>query len=78
MFKKSDYCWGEILRDGQRVAEITGNYVGFLDFDGIRYWDYREGVAVHQPIEHSVNVLQSDATQRTDGQFLRTRPVDEA
>jgi hypothetical protein len=33
---------GEILKDGKKVCELFGNYMGFLDFDGIRYWDLRE------------------------------------
>lgn len=78
MFKKSDYVYGEIFRDGKRVCEITGNYVGYLDFDGVRYWDYREGEVVHTPIEHSASCIPSDARNRTDGIYLKTRPVEEA
>ena len=29
-------------KDGVVVSEIYGNYMGFVDFDGKRYWDLRE------------------------------------
>ena len=42
MFKKQDYCWGEIKVGGGKVESvIEGNYVGYLNFDGVRYWDFR-------------------------------------
>ena len=25
-----------------RVSEVSGNYLGYLDFDEVRYWDARE------------------------------------
>jgi hypothetical protein len=37
--KSQDFFRGEILKDGKVVSEIRGNYMGFLDFDGERYWD---------------------------------------
>lgn len=78
MFKKQDYLWGEIKRDGKRVCEITGNYVGFVDFDSVRYWDYRELERIHHPVEGAAGHLSSDARSRTDSIFLRTRTVEEA
>ena len=51
MFKKQDYCWGEIKVGGGKVESvIEGNYVGYLNFDGVRYWDFRNK-QVHTPVQ---------------------------
>ena len=76
--KKQDYVWGEIHRDGEKVSEITGNYVGWLNFDDERFWDFREKDKVYFPIEPSPYHLDSDARNRTDGIYLVTRPIEEA
>ena len=79
MFKKQDYVWGEIKKAGKKVCEITGNYVGHLDFDEVRYWDYREKESLNFPIiPLADSYLPSDARNRTDAQFLVSRPVEEA
>ena len=64
-FKKQDYCWGEIHQNGEKVSEIVGNYRGWLDFDGLRYWDHRRkddvifGIAGEAP-----DALPSQASRR--------------
>ena len=79
MFKKQDYVWGEIKQADKKVCEITGNYVGHLDFDEVRYWDYREIESVHYPIcSLAEPYLPSDSRNRTDAQYLISRPVEEA
>ena len=37
-----DYFKGEILHNGVPVNQIYGNYMGYADFDGVRYWDIRQ------------------------------------
>lgn len=59
------------------MCEITGNYVGYLDFGGVRYWDYRDKRA-HTPILDEPNPLPSNSNYRTDAIYLQTRPVEEA
>lgn len=78
IFKKQDFVWGEIHKDGKKVCDILGNYVGFLDFDGVRYWDFRAKDAMHFPIEPAYDFLDSDARNRTDGIYLMTKTVEEA
>lgn len=65
--KKQDYIWGEIYRGTKKVSEITGNYTSHLDFNAVRYWDYREEDIVQYPIVARENFLPSDARNRTDG-----------
>ncbi|MFN9904416.1 MAG: hypothetical protein ACK55Z_37705, partial [bacterium] len=36
-----DYFKGQILKDGKVVSELYGNYMGYIEFDGKRYWDVR-------------------------------------
>jgi hypothetical protein len=40
-WKASDYFSGEIKKDGKRVSKILGSYMGFIEFDKQRYWDYQ-------------------------------------
>ena len=36
-----DYLIGEIQHNGKVVSELKGNYLGWLEFDGVRYFDVR-------------------------------------
>ena len=40
--RPQDFFTGEIICRGQKKADVYGNYLGFIDFDGKRYWDIRE------------------------------------
>ena len=79
--KKYDYFWGEIHKDGYKEVEITGNYMGFCDFDGVRYWDYREKHKIYHPVDYELPAeesLPSQASKRTDGIYKKTKTVEEA
>ena len=79
MFKKQDFVWGEIMKDGKKVCEITGNYTGFLDFDGVRYWDVREKENVFFPLAgEATDSLPSQSSKRTDGRFFISKSIEEA
>lgn len=73
-----DYFKGQILHRDKVVSEIYGNYMGYIDFDGIRYWDARE-MKNFEPVpvpktelsnqkrsDSLPVVLQSDTTLRID------------
>jgi len=71
MFKKQDYVYGEIHQNGKKVSEIFANYNGWMDFDGIRYWDVRQKDDVYFPIAGEVpDSLPSQASKRSDGRFF--------
>jgi hypothetical protein len=38
--KPSDYFAGQIVQNN-KVVRIYGSYLGFIEFDGQRYWDQR-------------------------------------
>ena len=40
--KPKDYFQGEIYHKGVLVSKLYGNQMGYIDFDGVRYWDVRE------------------------------------
>lgn len=77
-FKKQDFIWGEIKENGKKVSEVTGNYTGYLDFDGVRYWDIRERNTFFPLAGEVRESLPSSASYRTDGRFLISKTVEEA
>lgn len=77
--KPHDYFSGQILRDGESVSTIHGNYMGYIDFDGVRYYDVREKHAVSFPVYAKGPLsLPSDSTKRKDTVQLRTGDVESA
>lgn len=39
--KGRDYVTGWIKKDGKTVSELSGTYMGYIEFDKVRYWDIR-------------------------------------
>ena len=74
--KVSDYVEGVIVEDGQRiVSKLSGTYLGYFEFDGIRYWDARETPAFAMIPK---TILPSDSDLREDLKFLRDELLSEA
>jgi hypothetical protein len=40
--KPTDYVDGDIKKAGKICGKIYGSYMGFIEWDGVRYWDARE------------------------------------
>ena len=76
--KSQDFFKGEILQNGKVVSKIFGNYMGFLDFDGERYWDVREQLLMPVHDGHGFRKLPSDSRNRTDLTELKRGDVDRA
>mmetsp|Transcript_17927 Transcript_17927/g.30494 ORF Transcript_17927/g.30494 Transcript_17927/m.30494 type:complete len:280 (-) Transcript_17927:73-912(-) len=78
--KTQEYFQGEIQVRGQTVSKIFGNYCGYIDFDGIRYFDIREVETVYHEYRDvkKDQSLPSDSTKRQDSLLLRQNLVDEA
>lgn len=69
--KTQDFFTGQILKDDKVVSEIRGNYMGFIDFDGLRYWDIRERANIWFPVSpQGERSLPSDSTKRQDSIIL--------
>lgn len=61
-----DYLKGSISQYGQEIYKITGNYNGYLEFNGKRYWDIRETKTfevIPMPLHKT---LPSDSRHRLD------------
>lgn len=77
--KTQDFFQGEIKQNGQKVSTIYGNYMGFIDFDGVRYWDLRDSDDyMYFPVPFNKRSLESDSTKRSDSVTLATGDVERA
>lgn len=64
--KVQDYLKGSISQYGQEIYTINGNYNGYLEFNGERYWDIRE-TKVYDIIPSAASTtLPSDSRCRMD------------
>ena len=78
-YKEQDWLTGEIVKNGKTVCRISGNYMGFIDFDGERYWDAREIDHWCTPLEDwEIDCLPSDSSRRRDVTTLKIKSADEA
>ena len=66
-----DYFAGEIKKDGKTVSKMFGTYMGYLEFDGQRYWDIRDCQSFRVIDDDIEKVLDSDWRKRTDSIQLR-------
>ena len=74
--KVTDYVEGVIVEDNKRiVSKLSGTYLGYFEFDGVRYWDAREVGAFQMSYIES---LPSDSDLREDLRFLRDEKVADA
>lgn len=72
----TDYVEGFIIEDNKRiVSKLRGTYLGYLEFDCVRYWDVREVNIFPLIIKIS---LPSDSDCRNDLKLLKNEMMDEA
>ena len=76
--KGRDYVKGEIKKDGVVVSKLHGTYMGYLEFDGVRYWDIRrmQNFEIIEPAQSKV--LKSDWRNRIDTMSLQAGDVVQA
>ena len=76
--KGRDYFKGEIKKDGVVVSRLSGTYMGYIEFDGERWWDIRamqNFSILEPPLE---KVLPSDWRNRSDTRSLVANDVVQA
>lgn len=39
--KPTDYFTGDVVQNGKVLSKCNGTYLGYIDFDGKRYFDHR-------------------------------------
>jgi len=76
--REQDYLEGEIKVRGKTVSNIFGNYMGFVEFDGKRFYDVRDLNAILEPIISVENALPSDSGKRTDSLTLKAGKAEKA
>lgn len=74
--KVQDYIEGKILQYGQEIYTIKGNYNGYLEFNGKRYWDIRETKVFEIIPSGPATKLPSDSRNRLDIIALETESKD--
>ena len=76
--RKNDFVYGEIHQHNQKVCELEGNYMGYLDIADKRYWDARDENVFFSIAGEEPNSLPSQASKRIDGRTFISRSVEEA
>jgi hypothetical protein len=66
------------MAGGKRASELYGNYLGFMDFDGKRYWDARDARTYPVLGVPLGKCLPSDSRLRQDSQALIAGDVEKA
>ena len=71
-FRTQDYFTGEINVKGKKRVDVMGNYMGYMDFNGVRYLDTREVDSYYFPIvlTDQSEILDSDSRKRLDARVL--------
>ena len=70
--KEQDYFTGTITKNGEELSQIYGNYNGFIEIDGERYWDIREHNSFDLIPSCGLSILPSDSRKRIDIIALET------
>jgi hypothetical protein len=74
--KPTDYVEGVIVQNKTKlVSKLYGSYLGYFEFDGVRYWDIRDNFYYPLMVK---KMLPSDSDMRPDLVLLRDERVDEA
>jgi hypothetical protein len=74
--KPSDYLEGDLKNaSGEVISKLFGSYLGYLEFDGVRYWDVR---STHPFKIAYTRRLLSDSESRRDIITLREGNIGEA
>ena len=74
--KQTDYFEGNITNSqGSIISKLYGTWIGYLDFDNVRYWDVRQ--IKPSTIAFTPN-LDSDSENRKDLKLLRQGLQDQA
>jgi len=74
--KPSDYLSGDFMVNGKKVGRLFGTYMGWLEIDGVRYFDHRFTCPFKFHFEE--NRLGSDCRNRKDMQLLRLGDIEGA
>ncbi|EGR27407.1 hypothetical protein IMG5_195890 [Ichthyophthirius multifiliis] len=74
--KPSDYFQGIIQENNITISNVFGSYMSHIEFDEVRYWDYRQGLPLK--LLHEQKPIKSDSSFREDLQLLSMNAVNQA
>lgn len=75
-----EYFEGAIYKNGVQVSHTFGNYCGYMDFDGVRYFDLRDIEQIYHPycsLDYKKS-LPTDSTKRQDLMLLESQAMKQA
>lgn len=72
----SDYFNGGIFFNDKKICNIKGTYLGYIDFDEERFWDYKSFIPYKINLKNSL--LESDHLKRSDLINLKKGDIDKA
>lgn len=75
--KVQDYFQGNICQYGQELYKIYGNYNGYVEFNGERYWDIRDNQVYDVIPARGKLILPSDSRHRKDLVALKENDKDD-
>jgi len=81
--RPADYFEGSIMQHGKPVVSCRGTYLGFVSFDGKRYWDGRKVKPfrlkfIHNSRNSKQPCLPSDSCYREDLKLLAQGSIKHA
>ena len=77
--KAQDYFQGNITQNGMKICEVYGSYMGYMDFNGQRYFDIRHNNEIYYPLNLlHMEALPSDSTRREDSNVLASGDLEQA
>ncbi|KAL4463958.1 hypothetical protein ABPG74_005895 [Tetrahymena malaccensis] len=76
--KPSDYFQGDIVQNGKTICKVYGTYLGYIDFDGVRYFDHRLVTPHTIFMKQGNDSLESDHKKRLDLITLKQGNVKQA
>ena len=75
--RSMDYLTGSITNSsGETLCQLSGNYMGYINFDSDRYFDVRE-MEICQ-VNADTHALESDSRKRIDSISLLEGNVEQA
>lgn len=72
LFRTQDYFTGEILMNGKKILDLNGNYMGYMDVGGMRYFDIRLLDKIYFPVYNSPYFILNRSLQSVTQSFLQT------
>lgn len=79
--RPSDYFAADITLNGKVVSKLYGSYMSYIEFDGRRYWDFRENFDISHkeviPQLPSSSLFREDRIKLEQGNLVQAQEAKE-